>query len=70
MEEAEVHYRQFRAFRERRIYTYALSPGPGEGLWYYELGPSRPDLVLKDLIYWFHPGLLKGYEPFFFKPLK
>lgn len=70
MEEAEVHYRQFRAFGERHIYTYALSQGPGEGLWYYELGPSRPDLILKDLIYWFHPGLLKGYEPFFFKPLK
>ncbi|MDM9630562.1 ABC transporter substrate-binding protein [Robiginitalea aurantiaca] len=70
MEEAEVHYRQFRAFRERNIYTYALSQGPGDGLWYYELGPSRPDLVLKDLIYWFHPGLLKNYEPFFFKPLQ
>ncbi len=70
MQEAEAHYGQFKAFREERIYTYALSPGPGEGLLYYELGPSRPDLILKDLVYWFHPGLLKGYVPTFFKPLE
>jgi iron complex transport system substrate-binding protein len=70
MEQAEAHYSQFRAFREHRIYTYALSRGPGAGLMYYELGPSRPDLILKDLVYWFHPGLLKGYDPVFFKPLE
>ncbi|MGB5402618.1 MAG: ABC transporter substrate-binding protein [Robiginitalea sp.] len=70
MEQAEAHYSQFKAFREEQIYTYALSTGPGKGLLYYELGPSRPDLILKDLVYWFHPGLLKGYDPTFFKPLE
>jgi iron complex transport system substrate-binding protein len=70
MADAEIHYRQFRAFREQQVYTYARTRGPGEGLWYYELGPSRPDMVLKDLIHCFHPGLLPGYEPFFFKPLE
>ncbi len=70
MQHAEAHYSQFKAFREKRIYTYALSEGPGGGLLYYELGPSRPDLILKDLVYWFHPGLLQGYEPVFFKPLQ
>jgi iron complex transport system substrate-binding protein len=70
LEAADPHYTQFRAFQERRIYSYALTQGPGEGLWYFELGPSRPDLILKDLIYWLHPGLLKGYEPVFFKPLE
>ena len=70
LEAADPHYAQFRAFQQRRIYTYALSQGAGQGLWYYELGPSRPDLILKDLIYWLHPGLLKDYEPFFFKPLQ
>lgn len=70
MQEAEIHYSHFRAFRERRVYTYALSQGSAEGLWYYELGPSRPDLILKDLIHWFHPGLLPEYKPFFFKPLR
>ena len=70
MQEADEHYRQFKAFRNKAVYTYALSQGPGKGLLYFEQGPSRPDLILKDLIYWFHPGLLDDYKPTFFKPLQ
>jgi iron complex transport system substrate-binding protein len=70
MLEADEHYRQFKAFRNKAVYTYALSRGPGKGLLYFEQGPSRPDLILKDLIYWFHPGLLDDYKPAFFKPLQ
>lgn len=70
MARANAHYRQFRPFRERRLFTYARSRGPGKGLLYFEQGPGRPDLVLKDLIYWFHPGLLEAYEPVFFQPLQ
>jgi iron complex transport system substrate-binding protein len=69
MEAANPHYRQFRAFRERKVFTYARSTGPGKGMLYFELGPNRPDLVLKDLIHWFHPGLLPEHQPVFFKPL-
>jgi iron complex transport system substrate-binding protein len=69
MEEANEHYRQFKAFQNKNIYSYALSTGPGKGLRYFEQGPSRPDLILKDLIYWLHPGLISDYEPVFFKPL-
>jgi len=67
---ANPHYEQFRAFRERRIFTYALSKGPKGGMLYFELGPGRPDWVLQDLIYYLHPGLLPDYEPVFFKPLE
>ena len=70
MRAANAHFDQFRAFRERRVYTYARSTGPGTGLLYFELGPARPDWVLQDLIYYLHPGLLEGYEPVFFKPLE
>ncbi len=63
------HYEQFRAFRERRIFGYASNRGPGGGLLYFEIGPNRPDWVLKDLIHHLHPGLLPDYEPVFFKPL-
>lgn len=70
MERSNQHYAQFEAFRTKKIYTYALSRGPGEGMLYYEQGPGRPDLVLKDLIHWLHPGLLPGYTPVFFKPLQ
>ena len=69
MARSNQHYRQFRAFGNKKIYTYALSRGPGAGMLYYEVGPGRPDLILKDLIYWLHPGLLPDYTPVFFKPL-
>lgn len=70
MARSNQHYTQFRAFRDKKIYTYARSRGPGAGMLYYERGPGRPDLILKDLIYWFHPGLLPDYTPVFFKPLQ
>jgi cobalamin transport system substrate-binding protein len=36
-----------------------------QGCDYYQTGPHRPDLVLKDLISIFQPDLEPGYEPFF-----
>ena len=69
MKEDNPHYKVFTAFKNQKIYTYALSTGEGNGLLYYELGPHRPDLILKDLIAIFHPELLKQYRPTFFKPL-
>ena len=70
MARSNQHYRQFQAFQNKKVYTYALSQGPGTGMLYYERGPGRPDLILKDLIYWLHPGLLPDYSPVFFKPLR
>lgn len=43
--------------------------GSKGGLVYYELGPMRPDLILKDIIKIAHPELLIDYEPFFFEKL-
>ncbi|MEB8347504.1 ABC transporter substrate-binding protein, partial [Flavobacteriaceae bacterium KMM 6898] len=70
LEEGNRHYTQFDAFKDRKIYTFANSKGATGGLLYYELAPNRPDLVLKDLIHIFHPELLPGHQPFFFKPLE
>ncbi|RAV30655.1 ABC transporter substrate-binding protein [Sinomicrobium soli] len=69
LKEANPHYAQFSAFRRHRVFTYARTRGAGDGLLYFELGPNRPDIILKDLISIFHPEILPGYEPFFFKPL-
>lgn len=69
LKEANRHYVQFSAFRNRKIYTYANTKGETGGLLYFELAPNRPDLVLKDLIQIFHPELLPDYIPTFFKPL-
>ena len=63
------HYKQFKAYQNKTIYTYALTKGETGGLLYYELGPNRPDLILKDLIHIFHPEVLPDYTPVFFKPL-
>ena len=70
MEDSNDHYLRFKPFRERKLYTFARSRGATGGLLYYELAPSRPDIVLKDLIHIFHPELLVEYEPYFFKPLQ
>lgn len=63
------HYGQFDAFQNKKVYTYAKTAGETGGLLYYELAPSRPDLVLQDLVHILHPGLLPDYTPYFFKPM-
>ena len=69
MEASSQHYTQFNAFKNRKVFSTANTKGETGGTLYYELGPQRPDLVLKDLIHILHPGLLPNYEPYFFKPL-
>jgi iron complex transport system substrate-binding protein len=70
MNSANTHYSRFKAFQQKRVHTFALSRGSTGGLLYFELGPARPDIVLRDLIRIFHPELLQDHEPFFFKPLE
>ncbi len=69
MEEANRHYLEFDAFKKRNSYSFAGTTGETGGVWYYELGPQRPDLVLEDLIHILHPELLPNHELFFYKPL-
>jgi iron complex transport system substrate-binding protein len=63
-------YKKFKAFQSKSIYSMSLTKGTTGGVLYYELGFTRPDLVLKDLIKICHPSLLKDYQTTFFKPLK
>ena len=55
------HYSQFDAFKNKKVYTFETKIGAKGGTIYYELAPSRPDLVLKDYIKIFHPELLPDY---------
>lgn len=66
---SSLHYEQFDAFNNKKVFTFAKTKGATGGLLYYELAPHRPDMVLKDLIHIFHPQLLPDHEPYFFKPL-
>lgn len=70
MLDQQSHYAKFKAFQDKKIFTFSSTVGANGGVLYYELAPNRPDLVLKDLIHIFHPELLDHYQPRFFKPLE
>lgn len=72
LEMASKHkgYTFFNAYKNNNIYTYTNKTGAKGGLLYYELGPLRPDLILKDIIHIAHPESLTDYESFFFKRLE
>ncbi|OYX24820.1 MAG: ABC transporter substrate-binding protein [Flavobacteriales bacterium 32-35-8] len=59
----------FKAFQNNTIYSSISTAGTSGGILYFELGTTRPDLVLKDIIKICHPELLKNYDLYFFKPL-
>ncbi|MFV9550340.1 ABC transporter substrate-binding protein [Algibacter sp. PT7-4] len=60
----------FDAYKNKNIYSFTNTTGATGGVLYYELGMTRPDLVLKDIIKICHPELLNNYTPYFFKPLE
>lgn len=64
------HYKEFKAFKNKKIYSYSTKKGAKGGLLYYELAPTRPDLVLKDLIKITHPEWIPEHELVFFELLK
>jgi iron complex transport system substrate-binding protein len=61
LEKSNPHYSQFDAFTHKNIYSFEGKLGATGGTIFYELSPSRPDLVLKDYIKIFHPELLPNY---------
>lgn len=69
MAESNPHYNQFGSFRNKKVYSYSVKKGAKGGILYFELSPTRPDLVLKDLIKIFHPELMPNYKLFFFQKL-
>lgn len=63
-------YAEFAAFKNNRIYTPSTKKGKTGGVIYYELAPTRPDLVLKDIIKITNPDLLPNYELTFFEKMQ
>lgn len=64
------YYTEFKAFNTNNIYTFATIKGKTGGVIYFELAPSRPDLVLKDIIKIAHPSLMQDYKFTFFERMK
>jgi len=69
MLDSNPHYNQFSSFKNKKVYSYARKKGANGGILYFELSPTRPDLVLKDLIRIFHPELVPNHTLFFFSKL-
>ncbi len=63
-------YEKFTAFKEDKIYSPSIKKGKTGGIIYYELAPTRPDLVLKDIIKITNPELLPNYKFTFFEKMK
>jgi len=70
MTDANSHYAQFKAFQNKKVYSFSRRKGKKGGSVFYELGQNRPDIVIKDIVKILHPELLVGYKPFFFEKLK
>ncbi|RZS93497.1 ABC transporter substrate-binding protein [Aquimarina brevivitae] len=63
------NYSLFDAYKNKKVYSPTLKKGLNGGVLYYELGPMRPDLILKDIVKIAHPELLKNYDLYFFEKL-
>ncbi|TXD52492.1 MULTISPECIES: ABC transporter substrate-binding protein [unclassified Polaribacter] len=70
MLKSNQYYNSFTAFNQSNIYTYATNKGKTGGLVYFEKSPTRPDLVLKDIIKITNPDLLPDYELVFFEKME
>jgi iron complex transport system substrate-binding protein len=68
--ENNPHYKNFTAFKNNSIFTASTKRGVTGGVIYYELGPTRPDLILQDLIKITNPELLPNYTLTFFEQMK
>ncbi|WP_159947288.1 ABC transporter substrate-binding protein [Polaribacter septentrionalilitoris] len=63
-------YAKFKAFENDKIYTPSTKKGKTGGVIYYELAPTRPDLVLKDMIKITNSELLPNYRMTFFEKMQ
>lgn len=63
-------YANFKAFKTNNIYSPNLKTGKTNGVIYYELAPTRPDLVLKDIIKITNSSLLPNYKFTFFDKIE
>lgn len=70
LKKANIHYSEFDAFKNKKVYSFAMTKGSTGGTVFYELGPSRPDLVLKDLAAIFHPELFEDHQLVFYRQLQ
>jgi iron complex transport system substrate-binding protein len=70
LNQAHPVYSRFKAYTDGQVYSFTSKRGQTGGILYYELGPNRPDIILKDLIKIIHPELLPDHQLYFFSKLE
>jgi iron complex transport system substrate-binding protein len=60
----------FKAFKTGNVYNNNKRNTPAGGFDFWESGTVNPDKILADLIYIFHPELLKSHELYYYQKLK
>ncbi|MEM9391107.1 MAG: ABC transporter substrate-binding protein [Bacteroidota bacterium] len=70
LEMMDERYTLFKAFKAGNVYTSNKRMSENGGNDYWESGMSRPDLILKDVIKIFHPGLLPDHDLYYYKKLQ
>ncbi len=67
----ESRYSLLKPFRSGNVFFFGKRVNPNGGLDYYESGVTRPDILLKDLLWVFHPELLDSlYQPVYLEKIK
>lgn len=67
----ESRYELLKAFKRNNVFFYGKRINPNGGLGYYESGVVRPDILLMDLLWIFHPQVLENkYEPVYIQRIK
>ena len=65
--ELDRRYQNFKAVRDKKVLVATKRVNEGGGNDFFEKGIARPDLILKDLMHYFHPNSLVDYEPTFYQ---
>ena len=70
LEDADSRYADFKAFKNKKVYSYINRVNEVGANDYFESGTINPDLILADLIKILHPELLPDYELYYYKRLQ
>lgn len=70
LRDADSRYSDFRAFKNKQVYSYVNRVNDQGANDYFESGIIRPDLILADHIKMLHPELMPGYELYYYKQLE
>lgn len=69
IEQADIRYREFNAFKKGNIYNYSARISRAGGNAYFEMGYARPDIILNDLAKILHPEEMADHQFYFYKKL-